>query len=63
MMNCTACARLAPMGIRCNAHRVESKSSELIRRATEAGHVLTGSRVEQALAAEKALGLTGVRIN
>jgi hypothetical protein len=35
---CTGCRNLAPMGLKCNAHRTEARSAELVRKAREAGH-------------------------
>lgn len=57
---CIACQALAPMGIRCNAHRTESTGSRLIREAIAAGHVLTGTPAEQAIQAERLLGRRGI---
>jgi len=54
-MLCQSCKQLAVVGIKCNAHRVESTSTRLIREATEAGYTLTGSRVDQAMQAETLL--------
>jgi len=60
---CTACKALAPMGIRCNHHRTESSTTRIVRQATEAGHEVTGTRIEQALQAEKILGARPVYAN
>jgi hypothetical protein len=61
--DCKSCQELSAYGIKCNHHRTESTSGRLIRQATEAGHVLTGTYVEQALAAERLLGARRVVIN
>jgi len=55
-MLCQSCKELAVVGIKCNAHRTESTSTRLIREAQTLGYVLTGSRVDQALQAERLLG-------
>jgi len=62
-MTCKSCQQLAPMGIKCNHHRTESGVTRLIRQATEAGHTLTGTPIEQALQAERLLGARPVVIN
>ncbi len=62
-VSCLGCWQLQPMGIKCNIHRTESSSASILRYANEAGLVLTGTRVERVLAAEKALGLKPVYIN
>ena len=62
-MTCKSCQQLAVVGIKCNAHRTESTSTRLIREATEAGHALTGSRVDQAMQAETLLGARPVVVN
>lgn len=57
---CLGCWHLRSMGIKCNVHRTEGSVTRLLRLADEAGLVLTGSPIERAMAAEKALGLASV---
>jgi len=54
--SCKSCKNLATVGIKCNAHRTASTSARLIAEATNAGHALSGSLVEQAMQAEALLG-------
>jgi hypothetical protein len=62
-MTCKSCQQLAPVGIKCNHHRTESTSTRLICEAIAAGHVLTGSYVEQAMQAERLLGARPIVVN
>lgn len=57
---CRACTALAPMGIRCNAHRTQARSTEIVRKARAAGHDVADSDWKTA---ETALGAKPVRMN
>jgi hypothetical protein len=61
---CTACQRLASIGIKCNAHRSESTSARLIREAQTLGFDSTSTDwTTRALEAEQFLGAHPVVIN